>query len=153
MLADPRIDPRLSRDVASAEACKLTAYLDTLGHWTIGYGHELPAPAPGRSWEGFSITQDVADRYFLGDLISAWQFAQRLPEWSKLDTPCRQNALVEICFNMRNKWNGFVDTRKAIEDQNWQGVHDGLLNSRWAIEVVTRATRIANYFLKGEYPV
>lgn len=153
MVSDPRLDPRLVADINTAEANKLTAYQDTLGNWTIGRGHELPKAAPGKSWEGFSISSDVSDRYFLGDLLSALVYAKALPEWNKLDTPCRQNALIELCFNMRGKWSTFVQTRAALEAQNWQGAHDGLLNSLWDKEVgVIRATRIANYFLTGEYP-
>lgn len=153
VLAAQGIDIRLWLDVFHAEGCKLVAYLDTLGNWTIGVGHLLPKPAPGKSWEGFTITQDVADRYFLGDLVNALKrHAQALPEWPKLDTACRQNAVVELCFNMGGRWGTFVNTRAAIERQDWQSVHDGLLDSAWASQVgPTRSTRLANYLLKGEY--
>ena len=151
MISDPRIDPRLAADTAAAEGDRLTAYQDTLGNWTIGCGHLLPKAAPGQSWYGFTISQDVSDRYFLGDLLAALKYAQALPEWPKLDTPCRQNALTEICFNMGSRWGTFVNTRAAIEAQNWQAAHDNLLHSAWALQVHARATRLANYFLTGEY--
>jgi lysozyme len=152
IIPDPRIDAHLIADVSAAEGDRLEAYVDTLGNWTIGRGHLLPKAAPGKSWAGFTISQDVDDRYFMGDLIIAWQYANRLPEWSKLDTACRQNALIEICFNIGPKWGAFVQARADIEAQNWQGVHDQLLNSLWAKQVGARATRIANYFLTGAYP-
>lgn len=149
---DPRIDDRLARDIDAAENNELTAYKDSLGNWTIGRGHLLPAPAPGKSWAGFTILPAVSDRYFFDDLISAITFAQKLPEYEKCDTDCRRNALVEICFNMRGKWHEFVKARAALVEQNWQGVHDELLDSAWHAQVKGRAERIANYFLNGDYP-
>jgi lysozyme len=144
------IDPRLIKDVETAEGCELTAYQDTLGNWTVGYGHKLPA---GRSWSGYTIQPLTATYTLEGDLQSATQYAQSLAEWTRLDTPCRQNALIELCFNMRTRWLTFVNTRNALQLQNWQAAHDGLLASEWASQVgPARSTRIANYFLTGQYP-
>lgn len=181
-MIDLKWDPRLVADLSGAEDDVLVAYTDSLGFWTIGRGHRLPAPAPGKSWEGFSISQDVSDRYFNGDVASADVYAEKLPEFASCNTKCRQNALIELCFNMRGKWNMFTNTRAAIAAQEWQAAHDGLLNSVWAAQVqphkfaVTscvlcgqeratagptsycpkreggRAVRIANYFLTGQYP-
>lgn len=181
-LSDPRVDPRLATDVDEAESNQLVAYQDSLGFWTIGRGHKLPAPAPGRSWKGFTILPAVSDRYFLGDLIAAVTFAQKLPDWQYMNTRARQNALSELAFNMHSKIEKFTNTRAAWARGDWQGVHDGLLDSEWAAEVQPhdyvddacarcgqvkenagphsycqmlkngRATRIANYFLNGTYP-
>jgi GH24 family phage-related lysozyme (muramidase) len=154
---DARIDRRLATDIDAAEANKLTAYPDSLGNWTIGRGHLLPPAAPGRSWHGFTILPAVSDRYFNGDLLNAYDYAAKLPELPKCDTLCRQNALIEICFNMAGKWHQFVKTRAAIEAQDWQAVHDNLLwnapsvPTPWYAEVKGRAVRIANQFLTGQY--
>lgn len=156
---DPSIDRRLAVDLDAAECDELTAYLDTLGNWTCGRGHLMPRPAPGRSWEGFTIIQSTSDRWFTTDILAAMALARKWAEYSKCDTVCRQNALYEIAFNMGGRWGEFVHTRAAIEKQDWQAVHDGLLDSKWAKEVqprgldrAGRATRIANYFLIGVYP-
>jgi hypothetical protein len=183
---DPRIDPRLAKDLDAAEDDKLTAYLDTAvpPNWTIGRGHKLPQPMRGQSWAGFTISQTVSDNYFVGDILATYPFCEKLPEWKNLDTPCRQNAMRELVFNIRNRWSGFVVTRAAMQADppNWQGVHDGLLNSAWAAQVQPheygtdgicklchtveanaapndyckgrdgRATRLARYFLTGRYP-
>jgi len=185
IILDPRIDPRLAADLDAAEADKLTAYLDTAvpPNWTIGRGHKLPQPMRGQSWSGFTISQAVSDRYFQEDILKTFPFCEKLPEWGNMDTPCRKNALRELIFNMGGRWDGFVDTRKAMQADppNWQGAHDGLLNSRWAAEVQPhefgvnsickhctaveghtapndyckgrdgRATRLARYFLTGQY--
>jgi GH24 family phage-related lysozyme (muramidase) len=158
-LLDPSIDRRLAVDLDAAEKDTLDAYLDTKGNWTCGRGHLLPQAAPGRSWAGFSVIQSTSDRWFSDDINAATRLAQQWPEYAKCDTDCRRNALIEIAFNMSHRWAKFVDTRAAIEAQNWQDVHDNLLDSLWAKEVQPhgldkpgRATRIANYFLTGAYP-
>jgi GH24 family phage-related lysozyme (muramidase) len=156
---DPSIDRRLAVDLDAAERDELAAYLDTRGNWTCGRGHLMPRPAPGRSWEGFTVPQSTSDRWFCTDIMNAMRLASRWPEFESCDTECRKNALTEIAFNMGGKWEQFAPTRALITAKNWQGVHDHLLASMWAKEVQPdgfekpgRATRIAKYFLTGEYP-
>jgi GH24 family phage-related lysozyme (muramidase) len=156
---DPRIDSRLARDIDAAEGNRLEAYPDTLGNWTIGRGHLMPLAASGRSWRGFTILPAVSDRYFNGDLLAALDLAQKWPEFAACDTACRRNALTELAFNMAHKFESWTPTIALIKAQSWQGVHDHLLASLWAKEVQPegfdkpgRATRIAGYFLTGQYP-
>jgi lysozyme len=138
-------DPRLIADIRSAESCRLSAYQDSVGVWTIGWGHA--GVAPGTVW-----TQQQADDQLQADLQIAALYAGHTQEWPFLDTSCRQNAVVELCFNMRSKWLLFVNCRTAIRAQNWQEAHDQLLSSLWASQVhAQRADRIANYLLLGEY--
>ncbi len=145
------IDPQLQSDIENAEGCKLTAYPDTEGVWTIGWGHELPnqdGSARGLTW-----TQDQADDQLLDDISIAQAFARGLTEWQSLDTDCRRNALTELCFEMQHRWLLFKNTRAALLAQNWKGAHDGLLASLWATQVhSTRANRLADYLLTGAYP-
>jgi GH24 family phage-related lysozyme (muramidase) len=156
---DPSIDRRLAIDLDASESDKLIAYLDTKGNWTCGRGHLMPHPAPGRSWEGFSIPQSTSDLWFSTDIMNAMRLASRWAEFASCDTLCRQNALYELAFNMGGRFEKFGPTRAAIMAKEWQTVHDHLLASLWAREVQPhsfdkpgRATRIANYFLIGEYP-
>ncbi len=151
-LLDPSIDRRLAVDLDAAEGDKLTAYLDTLGNWTCGRGHLMPRPAPGRSWENFTVPQTTSDRWFCTDILNAMRLAQKWPEFPGCDTDCRKNALYEIAFNMGGKWEQFQHARAAVAAQDWQTAHDQLLDSLWAKQVHGRATRIANYFLTGVYP-
>jgi GH24 family phage-related lysozyme (muramidase) len=156
---DPSIDRRLAVDLDAAERDELTAYRDTRGNWTCGRGHLMPQPAPGRSWEGFTVVQSTSDKWFCTDIMNAMKLAQKWDEFESCDTPCRQNALYEIAFNMGGRWEQFGPTRAAVKAQEWQTVHDHLLASEWAKEVQPhgfdkpgRATRIAGYFLTGQYP-
>ena len=155
---------RLLADVKSAEGCRLAAYRDSLGFWTIGYGHKLPT---GKDWgSGYAWTQDEADEQLSRDLDARGVLpAAGLMEWKFLDTDARQNAVAELCFNMGvGHWRAFVHTRMAITKRDWQAAHDGLLDSEWAKQVQPegltfpdgkerpgRATRLANYLLTGEF--
>ena len=49
--------------IKSFESCRLIAYKDGGGVWTIGWGHTGPEVCEGLVW-----TQDTADRAFLEDL-------------------------------------------------------------------------------------
>lgn len=145
------IDPRLLADIKRAERCVLTAYKDSRGFWTIGWGHLLDQ---SKDWTGHTISQDSAGAILDADVTLAATATLRTSEWPFLDTACRQNAVIELVFNMgAGKWPGFVHCRQAIQAHDWQGAHDQLLNSAWANEVhATRANRLANYFLTGQYP-
>ena len=145
------IDPRLLADIKQSESCVLHAYEDTEGVWTIGWGHEMQDQSGARAY--LIWTQQEADAQLQTDLLSAQAFAEKLTEWPYLDTPCRRNAVIELCFELRSRWLPFIHTREAIRAQNWQGAHDGLLASMWAKQVHSvRADRIANYLLNGVYP-
>jgi GH24 family phage-related lysozyme (muramidase) len=143
------IDPKLTADVQGAESCRLKGYQDSKGFWTKGWGHLLSDQSgPGPDW-----TQQQADDQLVADLESAGVFAASTKEWPALDTPCRQNAVIELCYNMRAKWLLFAKTRASILAHDWQGAHDNLLSSLWATEVhAERADRLADYLLTGSYP-
>lgn len=150
------LDPRLLNDLRFAESVdgkpNLTAYKDTEGLWTIGFGHLLQPQDD--SCAGTIITETRAEVLLENDAKAALLQATHLPEWVDLDTPCRQNAVVEMVFNIgETKWCRFVRTRAAIEAKDWQTAHDQLIDSAWDAQVHnTRADRIANYLLTGEYP-
>lgn len=78
--------------IESFETCKLVAYQDEKGVWTIGWGHTGPEVVEGLTW-----TQDQADAQFAKDLIWAENAVKR-----DLDIAVTQNqfdALVSFTFN------------------------------------------------------
>lgn len=145
------MDPaeRLTADIGQAEGCRLVAYRDTRGYWTIGYGHKLPASASGTE----TCTQDDADTWLAQDIDTAQNYARGLPEWEALDTPCRQNAVTELVFNLgRGGWAQFVKARAAIQAQDWRSAHDNLMDSAAYQQEPNRIVRLAGYILTGQYP-
>ena len=147
------IDPRLWADISKAESCSLIAYKDSLGNWTIARGHLLQA---GIDWTGHTISQATADQLDQMTVADRAAQAATLPEWPSLDTPCRQNAVIECVYNLGlGHWQReFPATRAAIQAGNWQSAHDNLLNSpTWIAQVhLPRVQRLANYLLIGQYP-
>lgn len=149
------LDSRLIADVQAVERCRLNAYKDSRGFWTVGWGHELPL---GHDWTAYAVSQAQADALFDQDLSLAQHQAGNLTEFRRLNT-CRENAVTELVFNMGyTHWTGFVKCRHALLNQDWQTAHDELLDSAWALEVQPhgldtpgRATRLAGYLLSGTY--
>jgi len=75
------------------EGLRLTAYQDSVGVWTIGYGHTGPDVKPG-----LTITQEQASALLLRDVAGAVAAVNRL-----VTVPLTQNqfdALVDFTFNL-----------------------------------------------------
>lgn len=144
------MDPRLIADIKQSEGYSLKAYRDPRDYWTIGYGHFLDQT---KDWTGHTITAEEAEHLLELDIAGAETSCTYLSEWSYLDTPCRQNAVIELVFNIGlSKWKFFAKTRLDIQNKNWQSAHDDLLKSMWAKQVgPTRSNRLANYLLTGKY--
>ena|ERR1035437_1825002 len=146
-------DPRLLADVTRAEGSRATAYRDLLGNWTAGVGHLLDQK---QDWANVVFSPDQIKQWIASDLADSESEARGLLEWSKLNAPCRKNAIIEIIFNMGDvHWRSeFPKTRSAIFRQDWQAAHDHLIASpEWVKEVgIGRVTRLANYLLDGDYP-
>jgi lysozyme len=75
------------------ESCRLTAYQDVKGVWTIGYGHTGPEVVAGLVW-----TQNQADTALVCDIQSAVNTVNRL-----VTAPMTQgvfDSLVDFVFNV-----------------------------------------------------
>lgn len=145
-------DARLVADVKSSEGCRLVAYRDSKGLWSIAYGHLLDQTI---DWTGHEITQATADAMLAADLDEHTFQCVRLPEWDALDTDCRRNALIECVFNLGiGHWQSeFPLTRAAIKAEQWSQAEANLLHSpEWIHDVgLKRVARLAGYFGSGSY--
>lgn len=142
--------PQLLANVKQAEGLRLVAYRDTLGFWTVGYGHKL---ADNHDWSGYTISSDTANGLLIVDLNEAILLCTGLLEWVTLGTQARKDAVAELVFNLGEAgWRKFVRCRYALQQRVWQTAHDQLLASAWASQVgPTRSNRLANTLLTGEY--
>jgi lysozyme len=80
--------------IAAFEDCKLKAYQDTAGIWTIGYGHT------GRVLKGQTITQEQADLLLEADLETARQKAEKYVMVSL--NPDEWAAVTSQAFNLKS---------------------------------------------------
>lgn len=143
-------------DIKQAEGFRSEAYKDTKGFWTGGYGHFLDQ---SKDWTGQKFSIDIINGWLSNDVELAWARARLLAEWPSLDCDPRQNAVVELVFNMGlGTWREFFHAREAMEHKEWQMAYDQLLDSTWAKQVQPqgftkpgRATRVATYVLRGSF--
>lgn len=86
------LNPTALQMLKGHEQCRLTAYRDQKGVWTIGWGHTGPDARPGHT-----ITQDRADALLVADLETAERAVRRL---CPVDLTGNQyGALVSFAYN------------------------------------------------------
>lgn len=87
-----RISPKGIALIKEFEGCKLTAYRDAVGVWTIGYGSTGAHVKPG-----MTITQAEAEKLLLDDLD---RFESAVAKYAKVATQDQFDALVSFAFNV-----------------------------------------------------
>ncbi len=132
-------DNDLKEMIKSNEGCRLTAYVDSRGNLTIGYGHLLKF--------GSSIPQNAADAIFDAD------FEKACAEYNSLNLeldPGRRAVIIDMIFNMGiatvRKFNMMI---KYLHDKNWILAAYELMNSEYARQVPERAKRNRDRLLRG----
>ena len=79
--------------IKTFEGCRLDAYQDVAGIWTIGYGHTHGVCA------GMTLTQDQAEQALAADLSSTVAAVDRALEGAKT-TDNQFAAMVALCYNI-----------------------------------------------------
>lgn len=126
------------------EGCRLAAYQDTVGVWTIGWGHT------GGVKKGDRITQKEADDFLLEDTVQAAVDASSLPvEFDGLNA-ARQAVLINMSFNLgKPRLLAFKRTLLAIAIRDFDNAALYMLQSKWAKQVGARAIRLAKKMKDG----
>lgn len=117
------------------EGCRLTAYRDSRGLWTIGWGHLLNNSV---DWTGHTITQELADSLLEQDMDHARQLAQGFPHYPDMND-VRQAVCVSMCFQMGQSplyWPNFTT---ALQARDFAGAAQAGLDSDWAKQTPQRA--------------
>lgn len=132
------IDLTVSR-LSNEEGFRGTAYRDSVGKLTIGYGCNIDA-----GWS-LGLARSVLN-YQTGDVADAisafW--------WSKGLDDARLSVIIDLAFNMG--MSGLLHFPKmlaAIGAQNWQAAHDELLDSDAARMLPKRYQSLAQILLSG----
>jgi lysozyme len=135
--------PLLIDDLKRDEGLCLKAYRDTLGNWTIGYGH---TPAV----EGAVWTVEAARIQLQADVETVLTRLDReLAWWRGLDD-VRQDALANMAFNIGvGGLRGFHHMLEALEAHDWRTASAHMLLSEWAEQVGDRAERLAFMIRNG----
>lgn len=125
------------------EGCRLKAYKDTVGVWTIGYGRNL---------QTMTITQKQAEEWLIEDMHTAITAAKRFPEYAFLDTDARQAAFIEMVYNLGSLGlSRFTNMLTAIIAKDWAQVAIEALDSTWAKQVGARANVLSAMYFTGKF--
>lgn len=108
------------------EGCKLTAYQDSVGVWTIGYGWTKPVDGkPIRA--GMTIKQETAERLLKTGLVSYESDVSRLV---KVDlTQGQFDALVSFTYNLGARSLSTSTLLRKLNAGDYAGAADEFL--RW----------------------
>ena len=85
-----RASQTLINQIKKFEACVLTAYQDSVGVWTIGYGHTNGVK------KGDKITQYQAEQFLKEDLA---KFEAVADKCKRLSTQGKYDAVVDFIYN------------------------------------------------------
>ena len=126
------------------EGCRFTAYQDTVGVWTIGYGHT------GGVKKGDKITQKDADDLLLADTLQAAVDASSLPVNFDGLNAVRQAVLINMSFNLgKTRLLAFKRTLLAIAIRDYDNAALYMLQSKWSKQVGNRSIRLAKMMKTG----
>lgn len=117
------------------EGCKLKAYQDSLGIWTIGIGKNL---------QELEITEQQAEAWLIDDIYKSIKELDRaFPGWRK-HSEARQNVLIEMTFNLgAPRLAKFKRFWTALSAANYKEAATEMLLSKWAEQVGQRAKTLA----------
>ena len=131
----------VSELIKKHEGLRLKPYKCTAGKLTIGYGRNL---------EDMGITQEEAEQMLHNDIQNCYSECSKFSFWNKLNE-ARQAVLIDMCFNLGiTRLKGFKKMLAALEVGAYYRAAAEMLDSKWAREVKTRATELAEIMKKGE---
>ena len=108
------------------EGCKLTAYQDSVGVWTIGYGWTQPVDGkPIRA--GMTIKQETAERLLKTGLVSYESDVSRLVKVGL--TQGQFDALVSFTYNLGARSLSTSTLLRKLNSGDYAGAADEFL--RW----------------------
>ncbi len=156
-------EDRLVEQLVRHEGIRLKVYKDSLGIDTIGVGRniedrgfsEFELNTLGKTLEEIyeeGITEE--DAYFLLkiDINIITNELFKVKPITKLIDSIRQLVLIDMAFNMGvPRLCNFINMWAALEQYDYNIAAKEMLDSRWAKQVKTRATRLAHSMRHGIY--
>jgi len=148
---------RLIASIKAHEGYRELPYRDSLGYWTIGYGHLLEDDLiPTERVTVGSLLDYITDpsnheKWLEDDIDGAMELAQRWLGfmWNDLNE-VRKEVVVEMAFQLGTKLTQFAKFRGAIANRDWERAVTEMLDSKWADQTPNRASDLAERFKDGE---
>ena len=148
---------RLIASIKAHEGYREAPYRDSLGYWTIGYGHLLEDELiPSDRASVGSLLDWITDpstheEWLEADVNDAHELAMRWLGfmWNNLNQ-VRKEVVTEMAFQMGTRLTEFKKFRAAIMDGEWEMAVTEMLDSKWAEQTPNRATNLAERFKDAE---
>lgn len=123
-----------------------SAYKDSLGYWTIGYGRLID------SRFNAGLSDEEMDYLLRNDIESARKELSQFDWWLSLDS-VRQEVFIELVFNMGlTHLLQFKQTLKYVKQKDYTQAAVQLEKSLWARQVhETRVKSIQRRLITGRY--
>tara|TARA_B100000676_G_C18030887_1_gene818623 strand:- start:1351 stop:1794 length:444 start_codon:yes stop_codon:yes gene_type:complete len=128
------------------EGIKHEIYLDHLGYPTFGIGHLVTESDPEHGQEvGTPVSEDRVIEAFESDLESVLSDCSRLyPDFESLPEEAQQ-IIANMMFNLGYpRLSKFKNMKACVDQKNWMGAGDEMMDSRWYNQVPNRAGRLVN---------
>ena len=142
-------DPELVAQLKVDEGLRLTAYKDTVGVWTVGYGHAHVQP--GTVW-----TREQAEEQLIKDVAIHNAELELELRWIVDLDPVRRRVLQNMAFNLGvgsaakgTGLLGFKNTLEFVRTGQYAKAAGGMRSSKWARQVGARAERLAKQMETG----
>ena len=132
---------QLIEELKRDEGVVLTLYKCSAGKNTIGVGRNL---------DDRGITDDESDYLLSNDIdICIEELTNGFPWFVDL-SDTRQRVMVNMCFNLGlSRLMGFKNFLAAMEAGEWDTAGVEMLDSKWAVQVGPRSTRLKDLVLEG----
>ena len=130
----------MSQLIKKHEGLRLEPYKCTAGKITIGYGRNL---------EDNGISKTEAEQMLNNDIQNCYSECIKLPCWNKINE-ARQAVLIDMCFNLGiARLKGFKKMLAALTRADYKTASKEMLDSKWAVEVKSRALELSKIMEKG----
>ena len=145
---------KLLEQLKYEEGLRLKAYVDTRGHKTIGYGHNLDNSPYFLDHQRISdsINKETAEELLRMDV--ARTEAELREKWPRLDEfgKERRDAFIAMAYQLGvNGFMGFERMRYAALARDWETAAKEALYSNWAKQTPNRAKRVTWQIKFGKY--
>ena len=111
------------------------------GYPTIGIGREL---------QNFGLSEEEAQYLLMNDIERVLKEAEAFTWWNNLNE-ARKVFVAIMLFNLGlTRFNQFKNFQARLLESNWSKAADEMMDSRWAKQVGTRATRLEKIMRTGQ---
>ena len=142
---------RFRTEIKADEGYRDHIYLDSEENPTAGYGHLLTSSDPEHGQPiGTKVSESRINEWFTADISQAIADARAVVKDFDSHPQNVQHALANMAFNLgRTRLSGFKNTLALIDAKRYAEASTEALNSLWADQVGSRATRVTAMMSSG----